>query len=485
MHHRRLLELFPELLNKTVEDKFLKSGSITVSGGGNNSSKPFLLADIFRTQKGLIPQAWVVNDKVEQEHVARACEDWFGVPVFHFHMQENEHLDKNIAHKNRIKTLEVLKILIEREKKIIVAPYITFMQLMPAPEDVRQKTKKLITGEKISIVEVFEFLIAMGYAVAEDAYLEKGQYRGVGNVLTLFPVNSDYPIRVEFDFDMVSSLVLFDQETGNICEEPQLIKIYPLNIPFDKPNFFAFLPDDAIVVDDELEVIDEFYEQWEAIFALRPESVRTITFTSFPEDGQKHANLHYLSVLKYQDLFDFVHDAKEKNTQQWSMVFFTKHKKEVTEILIDRKIQFIEGLQPFDGDTPYVRVVPIEKDRIEPHAFQNTDLKILIVSDREIANLKEEKKSKINQRVYWDFLTGLKKSDLVVHIDHGIARFDGLERRMVDGITREYLKLEYAENDKLFVPIDQADKVNKFIGGGDEPPRLTRLGSAEWQRRIA
>jgi transcription-repair coupling factor (superfamily II helicase) len=56
----------------------------------------------------------------------------------------------------------------------------------------------------------------------------------------------------------------------------------------------------------------------------------------------------------------------------------------------------------------------------------------------------------------------------------------GLDKRTIDDVTREYLKVGYAENDKLFVPIDQADKVSKYIGAGDRPPKLTRLGSAEW-----
>ena len=86
----------------------------------------------------------------------------------------------------------------------------------------------------------------------------------------------------------------------------------------------------------------------------------------------------------------------------------------------------------------------------------------------------------LGQKVFEDFLGGLKVGDFVVHSDHGIARFQGLDRKTVDGITREYLKLAYAENDKLFVPIDQADKVSKYIGSEESMPKLTRLGSAEW-----
>jgi transcription-repair coupling factor (superfamily II helicase) len=89
------------------------------------------------------------------------------------------------------------------------------------------------------------------------------------------------------------------------------------------------------------------------------------------------------------------------------------------------------------------------------------------------------------------FLAELSEGDLVVHVDHGIARYRGLikmARSGADGldggavIEREYLQLEYAEGDRLYVPADQADRVGRYIGGGDAAPSLTRLGTTEWAR---
>lgn len=115
-----------------------------------------------------------------------------------------------------------------------------------------------------------------------------------------------------------------------------------------------------------------------------------------------------------------------------------------------------------------------------PSSFQNPDLKIIVVTDKDIAQINKEKKKIGSSSVYLDLLTSLKPNDLVVHADHGVARFLGLERKEVDEITKEYLKLGYAENDKLFVPIDQAEKVSKYIGDEAMAPKLTRLGSEEW-----
>jgi transcription-repair coupling factor (superfamily II helicase) len=80
------------------------------------------------------------------------------------------------------------------------------------------------------------------------------------------------------------------------------------------------------------------------------------------------------------------------------------------------------------------------------------------------------------------FLADLTPGDYVVHIEHGIARFSGLVRRHVGDVEREYLELRYSAGDKLFVPAEQVDRVSRFMGGNDQPPSLTRLGSQEWTR---
>ena len=70
----------------------------------------------------------------------------------------------------------------------------------------------------------------------------------------------------------------------------------------------------------------------------------------------------------------------------------------------------------------------------------------------------------------------------VVHIDHGVARFAGTTHIGDDDDEKEYLILEYAENDKLYVPTDHLDRVSAYVGAQDQPPSLTRLSTAEWAR---
>ncbi|MBI4493024.1 MAG: transcription-repair coupling factor [Chloroflexi bacterium] len=87
------------------------------------------------------------------------------------------------------------------------------------------------------------------------------------------------------------------------------------------------------------------------------------------------------------------------------------------------------------------------------------------------------------------FLSDLAEGDLVVHVDHGIGRYRGLVRmappgepRPAEAAVRDYLVLEYASSDRLYVPVEQADRVARYVGGGEDAPGLTRLGSGEWSR---
>ncbi|HJT37854.1 MAG TPA: DEAD/DEAH box helicase, partial [Actinomycetota bacterium] len=77
----------------------------------------------------------------------------------------------------------------------------------------------------------------------------------------------------------------------------------------------------------------------------------------------------------------------------------------------------------------------------------------------------------------------LIEGDLVVHVVHGVGRYRGIETREIAGAKNDYLTLEYAEGDKLFVPADQVDAVSKYIGG--EAPKLNRLGTSDWNRQKA
>jgi transcription-repair coupling factor (superfamily II helicase) len=79
-------------------------------------------------------------------------------------------------------------------------------------------------------------------------------------------------------------------------------------------------------------------------------------------------------------------------------------------------------------------------------------------------------------------MVDIKPGDFVVHIEHGIARFGGFIMRNMVGTEKEYLVLQYAAGDTLYVPADQVDRVSRYVGASDKTPVLNRLGTQEWSR---
>jgi transcription-repair coupling factor (superfamily II helicase) len=111
------------------------------------------------------------------------------------------------------------------------------------------------------------------------------------------------------------------------------------------------------------------------------------------------------------------------------------------------------------------------------------DERLVVISDAEIFGFRKRRRpTRTRHGVRADLVSSLEVGDYLVHADHGIARYGGLIRRSVENVEREYLELQYADNDRLFVPADQLDAVTRYVGPTDHPPALTRLGSQEWAR---
>ncbi len=110
----------------------------------------------------------------------------------------------------------------------------------------------------------------------------------------------------------------------------------------------------------------------------------------------------------------------------------------------------------------------------ETHLF--TDAEVFGWSRPEPRRRKTVKRARTPEQSYAD----LRDGDIVVHVDYGIGKFAGLRRRTLESVEREYLVIEFAGTDTLFVPIHQADRLTRYVGPDDKPPALSKLGQPDW-----
>ncbi|HEC21174.1 MAG TPA: transcription-repair coupling factor [Candidatus Peregrinibacteria bacterium] len=460
------MDLLGKDLHSSLITHLQKKKRLTLSGAGSFSSKSFLIADVVERSK-FGTTLWVVESPHEAESLVRNLEVWFKREVLSFTFYED---------KEEVSRTDLIYEIQRNEGKIIIIDIETFLETTPPKKELEKSTFLIEKGMTFSSVDLINRLLEMGYSFSEDAFLEKGSYCRQGDVVSVFVPNLSRPIKIDFEGDKVAEIFEYDLETNTPVKTPSEVKIVPLSLEQEGGSLFEFLGKKDLLVWDELDVSDYLSEKGSK-FPSTP-LFSLINFTAFPEeDDQDFHYLYYLSVLKFQDTFDFLNDLKEKRSQGWKVLLLTKNKEEISNIFLEEKVPFQDGKGQEDV---FVTIVDVGDWKYIPRSFQNSHYKVLVVTDREIFDIKQAKKRGVKYRVYLDFLTKLKIGDYVVHADHGVGRFLGIERRAINEITREYLKIAYAENDRLFVPIDQAEKVNKYIGIGNVVPRLTRLGSVEW-----
>lgn len=117
--------------------------------------------------------------------------------------------------------------------------------------------------------------------------------------------------------------------------------------------------------------------------------------------------------------------------------------------------------------------------------YEYPDLKLCIISDKEVFGEAKKKSSKrVNKKGLGKIrsFAELKPGDYVVHVNHGIGIYKGIKQLDIGGHKKDYLELSYYGDDKLYVPVEQLDMVQKYIGSEGNAPKINKLGSAEWTK---
>ena len=197
------------------------------------------------------------------------------------------------------------------------------------------------------------------------------------------------------------------------------------------------------------------------------------------------------STPYYGKLEQLAADVRRHQEANYAVVAVTQHQRRVAEILEQEGV----GVTQADSleSAPTAGQVVLLPGYLRdgwtihlPAGGENGEVTTLVLlTDSELfGTVKEQRYHRRRKAEHGPevVLADLVPGAHVVHIDHGVARFAGTTRIGDDEDEKEYLILEYAENDKLYVPTDHLDRVSAYVGAQDQPPSLTRLSTAEWAR---
>ncbi len=182
-----------------------------------------------------------------------------------------------------------------------------------------------------------------------------------------------------------------------------------------------------------------------------------------------------------------VERIRELLHDEWSIVVVTEQANRLRELLEEQEIfprVRVEGLNRTGATMmpPTPGTIEVAHGRLNG-GWANDEVQLLVLTDREIFGYRQVIRSAPKRRFTAapHMLERLEPGTFVVHSEHGIAKYSGIVRLSLNDIEREYLLLEYAGNDRLYLPVDQIDRITPYEGGGIAP-KLTRLGSPEWNR---
>ena len=413
----------------------------------------------------------------------------------------------------------------ETQPPIIVASARALMTRTLPRRDFIKATRTLKIEQIAQPDELTRNWVALGYESA-NTVITPGQFARRGGILDIWPPADPLPTRIEFFGDEIDTLRHFDPSTQRTTEGIERLLVTParefvesaaeiearetprteFDIPVLHPtpaSLLDYLPRNTLVLIENSETVFTTIDQLEEqAVALRKDYIEDGTL---PEDFP----VPYLSIDQIRDALPesrtfelgpvsagvdttlaqkFAPNPRFGGQLRQVMEYLSEQTSQGAQIvLVSRQISRLEELwrEQYHPHIPVRQPPQFVKGslgdgwtlRLDEDSFLH------LLTDGEIFGWRRPQPRQRHRPVaeapesaYADFQPG----DWVVHVDHGVGKFVGMVQRTIERAEREYLCLEYADGDQLFVPVHQADRLTRYVGPDGREPQPTRLGSPQW-----
>jgi len=363
---------------------------------------------------------------------------------------------------------------------------------------------KIATNEEIDFDLLVENLIHLNYQ-RRDRVESKGSFAIRGGQLDVFPINYDLPLRVIFDGDLVNEIKTFDTISQRSISEINNILIVPANELFqikhsdilnlssnnkenlDDYELFQYSQNldqekclldltsnptlhivDKNLVDNQLkETIDiekDTFDNLKQYFSLeiRNFKSRYIDISKYLNDYDTnlYSTTDLMNLENLPNYFDSINTENIVNSlQKLGKVFLSTRNEIITE-----KFSELNNVTIVDN----------------PFSFSASfkDLNLAIIDESLFQKRKINKSKRKTKKISEESI--LVPNTYIVHNFHGIGLYEGTVVKKIKGVEKDYLEIKFAGTDKLFVPSEQINELEVYIGG--ENPKLSNLGGAEWEK---
>ena len=437
--------------------------------------------------------------------------------------------------------ISTLNSLINRRTKIVIAPIRALMEPTMNYEALKHGSISFKVGDEIELDDLVERLVTLGFRRVPNVE-EVGDFALRGGLVDFFSPGDEVPVRVELFGDEVDSIRQFDVATQRTLQRINQVSLLPKReVPITQETleeYIETLPEDdsayirsRYLNDPELPGLEwlsvifglpqscllDYFEDEILVFLFGEGGLRTEAEVVMEEGATlyerfKNRLLSLPTIDKYYFSFDDLLERINQN-RVIDRLPFKGGRKDIIDFgcqphpsfgsRLDLLADAIKEYKTLGYDYVITADNKPQADRLkELIAEKSADLKnieievadlkggfvcptarFVILTDHQIFNRyhRRVRRKKFKEGVAISDYSSLIRGDYVVHTDHGIARYLGLETLTVDNRNRDCLLLNYADNDKLYVPIEEFNRVSKYAGK-DSVPQLTRLGGPGWEK---
>ena len=414
----------------------------------------------------------------------------------------------------KVTRLETIDNIINNEKGIIITNLMGYLRYLPSKETFKQSYITIETGKEYNMETLIKKLFALGYK-KETTVNMTGEIATRGFVLDIFPLNLENPVRLEFWGDEIDSIKEFDIDTQLTNKKIDKITIFPntetliKGSEFDTPhrklanepgvtNIAGYLTKKITIYDNYRTILANYEMLYEEM----------VNYSKSIEIDPKTKYMFSLEEILDKDpiIFDDINESKKAITyHNVEIPEFPKKAEEINKRLndylklhktviiclnsryqINKLLDYLEN--PNITYTNENNIFPGKINIIVKTLNEGFQIdEYVVITEKELYGKKAENnyKTKFKYGTRIKDITKLSIGDYVVHGTNGIGRYTGLKSIVKNGIKKDYLTIVYRDNDKLYIPVEKIDLITKYSSSDGAVPRLSKLGSNDWQKAKA
>jgi len=520
-----------------TEDKKGSGGSLDTLIADENIW-PFIISAFFKSFN--IP-VLVITSTLE-----RACElekeincTIPGVKIFNFPSLGNSIFYKNkiTATENLTKRLNTIKNLFNIDSSrypfLVIATSNSLLNLMPASKAGKLESIKILTGGEYDRNQLISRFTDSGYERVNRVY-DRGEFSIRGEVIDIYDIAGENPARIDFFGDEAEKIFFYNISSQKLIKKLDKISIFPNTNPWKmkeeidsvKPpkkmiSFINLLrksiPKLAVIFCDPIEIylkirsdidiLHKVFDRDKDILATASKEIASsyLVKKDFLEKEDFYLKLNIVSTKEQattKSEFNLHKITRQKKSFGNSIVFIrnikkdlksgrkviisiggSKRRKKIEELFLGSSISYNYLRDGVEVKYNLLRagVVSISNSRLY-RGYQSRDVSLygeLDIYDQMQYQISKKKISTGSEFEYF------KPGEYIVHKNHGIGKYIDIISEQVGDYKREYFFIEYANNDKLYVPTWQADRISKYVGA--KKPTITSLSSKHWdslKRRV-